>query len=158
MIKKSEPETVIWTAEGIQTFNKLKEILVSSPVMANPDFSRPFILQTDASEFGVGVVLSQVDAEGYDHPVAYFSRKLLPREQRYATVEKECLAIKLGVEAFQVYLLGREFIIQTDHRVLQWLTKFKDSNHRLMRWSLALQSFLFTIQHSPDEITCQTRT
>ena len=71
--------------------------------MANPDFSRPFILQADASEFGVGAVLSQVDAERYDHPVAYFSGKLLPREQRYATVEKECLAIKLGVEAFQVY-------------------------------------------------------
>ena len=49
MIKKSEPETVNWTAEGIQAFNKLKEILVSFPVMANPDFSRPFILQTDAS-------------------------------------------------------------------------------------------------------------
>ena len=63
------------------------------------------------------------------------------REQRYATVEKECLAIRLEVEAFQVYLLGREFIIQTDHRALQWLTKFKDSNHRLMRWSLALQPF-----------------
>ena len=62
-----------------------------------------------------------------------FSRKLLPREQRYATVEKEFLVIKLGVEAFQVYLLGREFIIQTDHRALQWLTKFKDSNHKLMR-------------------------
>ena len=145
MIKKSEPEIVNWTAEGIQAFNKLKEILVSSPVMANPDFSRPFILQTETSDFGVGAVLSQVDAEGYNHPVAY---KLLPREQRYATVEKECLAIKLGVEAFQVYLLGREFIIQTDHRALQWLTKFKDSNHRLMRWSLALQPFLFTIQHS----------
>ena len=147
MIRKSEPELVNWTAKGIQAFNKLKEILVSSPVLANPDFSRPFNLQTDASEVGVGAVLSQADAEGYDHPVAYFSRKLLPTEQRYAIVEKECLAIKLGVEAFQVYLLGREFVIQTDHRALQWLTKFKDSNHRLMRWSLALQPFVFTIQH-----------
>ena len=127
MIKKSKLVTVNWIAEGIQVFNKLKEILVSTPVLANPDFSRPFILQTDASEFGLGAVLNQVDTEGYDHPVAYFSRKLLPREQRYATVEKECLAIKLGVEVFQVYLLGREFIIQTDHRALQWLTKFKNS-------------------------------
>lgn len=76
--KKSEPETVNWTSEGTKAFNKLKEILLSSPVMRNPDFSRPFILQTDASEVGVGAVLSQADAEGYDHPVAYFSRKLLP--------------------------------------------------------------------------------
>ena len=80
---------------------KYKEILLSAPVMMNPDFSHPFILQTDASEVGVGAVLSQTDTEGYDHPVAYFSRKLLPREQKYATIEKECLAIKLGIEAFK---------------------------------------------------------
>ena len=110
--------------------------------MRNPDFSRPFILQTDASEVGVGAILSQIDTEGYDHPVAYFSRKLLSREQKYSTIEKECLAIKLGVQAFQTYLLGQEFVIQTDHQALQWLTKFKDSNARLMRWSLvALQPF-----------------
>ena len=115
--------------------------------MMNSDFSCPFILQTDASEVGVGAVLIQIDAEGCDHPVAYFSRKLLPREQKYATIEKECLAIKLGVEAFQVYLLGNEFTIQTDHRALQWLTKFKDSNNRLLQWSLALQPFRFQVVH-----------
>ena len=60
--------------------------------------------------------LSQTDTEGYDHPVAYFSRKLLPRKQKYATTEKECLAIKLGMEAFRVYLLGKGFTIQTDHQ------------------------------------------
>ena len=56
-------------------------------------------------------------------------------------------SIKLGIEAFQVYLLGRELVIQTDHRALQWLTKFKDHNRRLMRWSLALQPYLFQVQH-----------
>ena len=109
--RKPEPEKIIWTPQSIQAFNKLKEILLSAAVMMNPDFSRPFILQTDASKVGVGAVLSQTDTEGYDHPVAYFSRKSLPREQKYATTEKECLAIKLGIEAFQVYLLGKEFTI-----------------------------------------------
>ena len=61
---------------------------------------------------------------------------------------KKCLAIKLGVEAFQVYLLGNEFTIQTDHRALQWLTKFKGSNNRLLWWSLALQPFWFQVLHS----------
>ena len=61
------------------------------------------------------------DNDGHDHPVAYFSRKLLPREVNYSAVEKECLAIKLGVQAFQVYLLGRPFTIQTDHRALQYM-------------------------------------
>ena len=115
--------------------------------MMNPDFSRLFIVQTYASEVGVGAVQSQTDTEGYDHPVAYFSRKLLPREQKYATIEKECLAIKLGIEAFQVYLLGKEFTIQTDHRALQWLTRFKDNNSQLMWWSLAMQPFQFQVQH-----------
>ena len=95
MTRKSEPENVIWTPQCTKAFRKLKELLLSAPVMMNPDFSCLFILQTDASEVGVGAVLSQTDAEGCDHPVAYVSRKLLPREQKYATIEKECLAIKL---------------------------------------------------------------
>ena len=70
-------------------------------------------------------MLSQTDAEGCDHLMAYLSWKLLPRGQKYATIEKECLAIKLGVEAFQVYLLGNEFTIQTDHRALQRLKNSK---------------------------------
>ena len=69
---------------------------------------------------------------------------LLPRETRYSTVEKECLAIKLGVEAFSVYLIGREFTIQTDHRSLVWL---KEKNARLTRWSLVLQAYTFNVVH-----------
>ena len=99
--------------------------------MRNPNFSCPFVLQTDASEVGVGAVLSQSDDEDLDHPVAYFSRRLLPREQKFSTIEKECLAIKLGIEAFHVYLLGREFAVQTDHRELQWLHETKGSSNRL---------------------------
>ena len=91
----------------------------------------------------MGAVLSQRDAEGNDHPVAYFSRKLLPRELevRYSTIEKECLAIKLTVQSFRVYLLGREFTVQTDHRSLEWMDRLKENNSRLTRWSLSLQPF-----------------
>lgn len=79
--------------------------------------------------------------------MSYYSRKLLPREERYATVEKECLATRLGVHAFRVYLLDRPFTIQTDHRVLKWLDRLKDNNSRLTRWSLSLQPFEFTVQY-----------
>ena len=75
-----------------QAWQRLKDLLCSAPVLKSPDFSQPFILQTDASERGVGAVLSQEDNMGKDHPVAYYSKKLLPREVRYSTVEKECLA------------------------------------------------------------------
>lgn len=94
----------------------------------------------------VEAVLIQVDREGHDHPIAYFSRKLLPREVRYSTVEKECLAIRLGLQAFRVYLLGWPFTVQTDHRALQWLDRLKESSARLMRWSLALQEFDFWVE------------
>ena len=101
----------------------------------------------DASDRGVGAVLSQCDDLDEEHPIAYFSRKLLPREQYYSTVEKECLAIKLSIEAFKVYLLGKPFKIQTDHHSLVWLDQMKEKNARLTRWSLSLQPYDFTVVH-----------
>ena len=83
--------------------------------MRSPDFSLPFVVQTDASDRGVGAVLSQKDDMREEHPVEYFSRKLLPWEGRYSTMEKECLATKLAIIAFCVYLLGCSFTIETDH-------------------------------------------
>ena len=87
---------VNWRIRCQQAWQKLKDLLCSAPVVKSPDFSWPFILQTDASEKGVGAVLSQVDNMGKDHPVAFYSKKLLPREVHYSTVEKEFLAIKLA--------------------------------------------------------------
>ena len=147
LTRKGAPNEVSWNKKCEDAFEKLKQLLCSSPIPRSPDFSRPFILQTDASDRGVGAVLSQESEDGEEHPVGYFSCKLLPREERYATVEKECLAIKLGVKAFRVYLLGRHFTIQTDHRSLQWLDRLKETNSRLTRWSLALQPYQFTVQH-----------
>ena len=89
---------------------------MSYPVLRNVNFSLPFTLQVDASDVGVGAVLSQPDEEGMEHPVAYFSRKLLPREQKFSVIEKECLAIKLGVETFAVYLIGRDICCLFDRK------------------------------------------
>ena len=129
------------------SFGALKDALCQSPVLQSPDFNRPFVLQTDASDRGIGAVLSQIADDGSEHPVAYYSRKLLPREERYSTIEKECLAIRLATQAFKVYLLGQHFTIQTDHRSLEWLNRLKDSNARLTRWSLELQSYSFSVHH-----------
>lgn len=96
------------------------------------DFSRNFVLQTDASDRGVGAVLSQIDKGSVEHPVAYYSRKLLPREE-------ECLAIKLGIQNFRVHLLCRPFTVETDHRCLEWLDCLEENNARLTRWSLSLR-------------------
>ena len=88
-------------------------------------------------------MLGQVDKEGEEHPVSYFSKKFLPREEKYSAIEKECLAVKLGVQAFRTHLLGREFVVVTDHRALEWLERMRKDNSRLTRWSLSLQPFRF---------------
>ena len=147
LTRKDAPNKVVWTPHCQDSFVHLKHALSSSPILRSPDFNRQFILQTDASDRGVGAVLSQRDDDGTDRPVGFFSKKLLPRESRYSTVEKECLAIKLATHAFRVYLLGRPFIIQTDHHSLRWLDQLKDSNSRLTRWSLALQPYTYTVEY-----------
>ena len=95
-------------------------------------------------------MLSQADEAGHDHPVAYYSRKLLPREQNYSTVEKECLAVMQGMRDFEPYLLGRRFTVETDQQSLIWLEKSKDQNARLTRWSLSMQPFAYSVRHKPD--------
>lgn len=147
LTKKGKPTRVVWDAECEEAFQKLKVALASSPVLRSPDFSRPFYVQTDASGTGIAAVLSQMSDEGEEHPIAYESRKLLPREKAYPAIEKECLAIVWGTQKLYPYLYGRHFIIQTDHRPLTWLQQVKDKNNRLLRWSLALQQFRFELQH-----------
>ncbi len=97
--KNSEPDKVKWTDSAREAFTALKASLSSAPVLQGPDYSKQFFLQTDASDVGIGAVLSQMEGE-VDRPVAYFSRKLLPREKNYAAMDKECLAIVEGVKHF----------------------------------------------------------
>lgn len=138
----------MWKDEHDISFRQLKSDLVSAPVLWNPDFTLTFILQTDASDRGLGALLLQ-EKSGEYHPLVYLSKKLLPREQNFATVEKECYAIVWAVQRLQKYLYGREFIIETDHRALQWLKTMKSQNPRLLRWSLVLQEYRFTVKHIP---------
>lgn len=166
LTKKSAPSRIQWTEACGRAFKELKHMLCSSPVLRSPDFDKEFdkefVLQTDASERGVGAVLSQKDHNGEEHPIAYYSKKLQPREERYSTVENECLATKLAMFAFRTYLLGSPFTVQTDHRSLMWMDKLKDSNTRLMRWSLSLQPFMFKVVHrtgkSNGNADCLSRT
>ncbi|XP_056622843.1 retrovirus-related Pol polyprotein from transposon 17.6 [Triplophysa dalaica] len=146
LTKKGQPDKVKWNPETEQAFQTLKEALPSSPILHAPDFGCPFILQTDASDTGLGAVLSQLK-DGIEHPVVYISRKLTPAETRYATVEREALAIKWAVLELRYYLLGRSFTLVTDHAPLQWMSKAKDTNARITRWFLTLQDYHFTVKH-----------
>lgn len=146
LTSKAARNPVQWTEECERAFNTLKICLCSSPVLQSADFTQRFLVQVDASSVGIGAVLAQ-GKPGEERPVLYLSRKLLPREQRYSTIEKECLAIKWALESLRYYLLGREFDLDTDHRALTWIQTMKDHNARVTRWYLALQPYRFQIRH-----------
>ena len=148
MTRKNCPVQVQWSGEAKEAFYDIKNVLCNEPVLYCPDFEKKFVLQTDASDLGLGAVLLQGEPD-QQHPVAYISRKLFPREVRYSTVEKECLAVKWALDAFRYYLLGREFLLETDHRPLQWMDRMRDSNARITRWYLSMQPYRFIINHIP---------
>ena len=149
LTRKEQPNKVEWTPALASDFQTLKTQLAQEPVLKCPDEDQQFIVQTDASERGIGAVLSQLDDKGEERPVAFYSKKLLPREEHYASVEKECLGIIAALKHFSVYLIGKEFVIVTDHQALQYLDSMRNSNPRLIRWALALQPFMFTVKHRP---------
>ena len=146
LTKKTQPNRVKWTPEAEAAFQDLREALCQEPVLVTPNFNSPFILHTDASEGGIGAVLSQVQ-DAAEHPISFISRRLLSHERNYATVEKECLAIKWAIGKLRYYLLGREFTLITDHAPLKWMALNKDNNARVTRWFLELQAYRFRVEH-----------
>lgn len=134
--------------ESVRAVALLKEMLTRKPILHAPDFTKPFILQTDASDLGYGIVLAQKDTNDREHPILYISKKFTSAERKYCTSEKECAAILYGIRKLKGYIDGQtEFCIQTDHNPLVWLKKNAGTNQRLLRWALALQAHNYTIEH-----------
>ena len=151
--KTGKKTPVEWTSAGEVAFTRLKEALIGKPVLQLIDPELPFILQTDASDDGLGAVLLQVrtgDARELA-PVMYASRKLKPAERNYSVIEKEALAVYWAFKKFEVYLYGRHFVLRTDHRPLLHLQSADKLNPRLKRWSLYMSLFTFTAQHIEGE-------
>ena len=114
----------VWTSTHDKSFAALKSALCNSPVLALPDFSKQFSIETDASGYGVGAVLMQ---EG--HPLAFISKALGPRSQGLSTYEKEYLAILLAVQQWRAYLQHGEFLILTDQKSLTQLSDQRIHTH-----------------------------
>ena len=112
-----------------------------------PGYSRRFVLDTDASEVGIGAVLSQISYDGSEVVVAYASRSLSRPEQRYCVTRKELLAVVVFVQHFRQYLLGREFTLRTNHGSLVCVRNFKEPEGQLARWLEKLEEYTFTIVH-----------
>ena len=139
----------VWSTICQESFEQIKAMLQSSPVLLAPDFSKPFKLAVDASDVGIGGVLLQEDSSGVDHPVCYFSKKLNKHQKNYSTIEKECLALVLALQHFDVYVSSSyvPLVVFTDHNPLTFLSKIKNKSQRLVRWSLLLQNYNLEIRH-----------
>lgn len=136
-----------WSPEADLAFNSLKESLVSAPVLSCPDYSKPFAVHTDASNYGVGAMLTQI-FDGNEHPVAYMSRSFTGAEKNYSITERETLAVLTALEHWRCYLEnGQTFTVYTDHSALKWFLSLDNPTGRLARWGVRLSSFNFEMKH-----------
>ena len=124
------------------------------PILALPKDQGTYILDTDASDYGLGAVLSQQQKEGNEiaeKVIAYASKTLSRPERKYETTRKELLAIVYGLRQFKQYLLGRPIIIRTDHAALSWLKRTAEPMPQLARWLTFIEQFDYTILHRAGE-------
>ncbi|KAM2086763.1 hypothetical protein ACFX1R_024265 [Malus domestica] len=132
--------TFDFNEECEKAFKHLKEMLTSAPIIRPPDWSIPFELMCDASDYALGAVLGQ-RKDKQPHVIYYASRTLNDAQLNYSTTEKELLAVVFALDKFRSYLLGTKVIIYTDHAALKYLLTKKEAKPRLIRWMLLLQEF-----------------
>ena len=141
-----------WTPEAGLAFQLLKERFSSAPILIQPDDTRQFVVEVDASDTGVGAILSQrSDSDSKLRPCAYYSRRLTPAEGNYDVGNRELLAIKLALEEWRHWLEGaaHPFVVWTDHKNLEYIRTAKRLNSRQARWSLFFGRFNFSISYRP---------
>ena len=134
-----EPERVLnvpfeWNPNHQFAFELLLHRLTTAPVLQYPDFTKPFIIDTDASTMGFGAILIQEDTEGKRHPIAYVSRTTNIHEKNYSVTELECCALVYALKQFRVYIYWYKVTVITDHQALLALTSGHDLTGKLYRW------------------------
>lgn len=147
----TSPKTTFkWSTTAQQSFQDLKEALMTSPVLRHANPQEPFFMEPDASDFAVGAVLMQSE-EGKLHPIAYHSRKLNPAERNYTIHDKELLAIIDALRAWRHHLQGakHQVTILSDHQNLTYFSKKRELSQRQVRWALYLANFDYVIEFRP---------
>ena len=151
LLKKDVP--FHWGPDQEDAFTSLKEKLTSAPVLAFPDFGKPFILCTDASGAGLGAALMQADARGKNRPIAFASRILNQAESRYSVTDLETLAIIWALRHFRDLIYGYSITVYTDHKAIKDLfNKGRNLTGRLARWLVILEDYKPTIEYLPGRM------
>ena len=140
-----------WTGSCQKSFERLKELLTTSPILVLPDFEKDFMLETDASGQGLGAVLAQKLEDGLVRPIAFASRTLQPHEQNYGITELEGLGVVWAMKHFRHYLYGHRCEVFTDHEALKSLLNTQHPSGKLARWGITLQEFDVKIRYRPGK-------
>ena len=150
LLKKGMSEQVQWNEAQEHAYSLLKEYLPQELVLKLPDLMKPFVLRTDASAIRVAAVLLQ-ENKGKLYPVGYANKKLSLAEAKYSIIEKVCLAVVWGIRCFKLYLAGKRFTLQTDHKPLKYLRDAAHQNDRVFRWAMAVEEYSFHVEDIPGK-------
>lgn len=142
-----------WTPAAQKAFEDLKVAFTTAPILVHPDFTKAFYMETDASDFALGAVLSQMGEDGKLHPIAFYSRKFSAAEINYEIHDKELLAIVDSFQEWRHLLEGaaHPVVVYTDHKNLEYFTSARVLNRRQARWNMSLSRFDFTITYRPGK-------
>jgi hypothetical protein len=135
------------TPDILEVFDKLKQAILSAPILRTPNWEKSFLVFTDASGKGVGATLAQLDEEGYDYQIYYASRQLTSTEMNYTVTEREGLGVVFALKKFRHYLLGTKATVVTDHQALVYLLNKPNTTGRIVLWIILLQKFDLEIVH-----------
>jgi len=143
-----------WNKQQEKAYEAAKDALQDDTLLVHYDSTRQLVVACDASQYGLGAVLSHIMDNGEERPVAYASRTLTAAEKNYSQLEKEALGVVFAVKKFHTYLFGRHFIIESDHRPLSYLFNSSKAisptaSSRITRWTLTLSAYTFTIRYKP---------
>jgi len=142
-----------WNQEAESSFEELKKAFTSAPILHRVDFSKAFFMETDASDFALGAVLSQMGTDDKLHPIAFHSRKFSAAEINYEIHDKELLAIVDSFQEWHHYLEGASspVTVYIDHKNLEYFMSARVLNRRQARWSMSLSRFDFKITYRPGK-------
>ena len=136
-----------FNSDQLRSFENLKRCLSNAEILFTPRYDRHFIIHTDASDYAVGACLSQMDDEGKERPIAYFSSKLSDTQRNWATIKKESYAVIAALQKFDVIVFGNHIELFTDHNPLKYHVHCTPKSAKLTRWALALQRYDIAVHH-----------